>query len=303
MGKDRNKILIADDEASIRDGLKAILTPENYDLLFAKDGREAVELFKRQSPDLVILDVSMPILTGFQALEKIKKFVGERYVPIIFLSATANVDYRVKALSGGAVDYLAKPISPIELIIRVRNFMTMKNKHDELNQAAVYDWMTGALNKGPFLKKAEEELERSKRNNTPLSLIFMDADKFKEINDTVGHIAGDNVIMEIGKRLRRSVRNIDLIGRFGGDEFMVLLPSKGLKETTIVAKRIQDSISSRPVTFEKKRIKITLSQGGIALEQHGKESLREIMRAADESLYESKDKGGNCFVINIFCRS
>ena len=297
MDEKKAKILIADDEVSIRDAIKAILLMDNYRVVIAKNGKEAVEIFKRESPDLVILDVSMPYLTGFQVLEKIKVYFGERYIPVLFLTVSVKMDDKLKALYGGAVDYLTKPTSPEELLARIKNFLEIKKNHDNLKKAAVYDWMTGAMNKGHFLKKAREELEKAVRNKTPLSFIFMDIDHFKKINDEVGHLAGDSVIAEFGIRLKKQIRNIDLLGRFGGDEFMVMLPHKGNKEALVVAKRIEKTVRTKPIVFEKKKISITTSQGVVSLETDKKIEMDQLIKLSDEALYEAKAKGGDCHVI------
>jgi len=297
MGNEKIKILIADDEASIRDALKAILLSENYNLVIAKNGKEAVEVFKKESPDLVILDVQMPYYTGFQVLEKIRKIMGERYIPIIFLTVSVKIDDKLKALYGGAVDYLTKPVSPEEILARVKNFVEIKERHDKLKEAAVYDWMTGAMNKGHFIKEAAAELEKAVRNKTPLSFIFMDVDKFKKINDEIGHLAGDAVISEFGRRLKKLTRNIDLLGRFGGDEFMIMLPHKGKKDALTVAKRITEETKSKPIPFNSKSVHVTASLGIVSIETNKAISIEDLMRIADEALYEAKAKGGNCYII------
>jgi len=293
----RPKILIADDEPSIRDAIKAVLLSEHYEIVIAKNGREAVEMFKKESPDLVILDVVMPYLNGFQVLKEIKKFFVERYIPVIFLTASVTIDHKLEALGGGAVDYLTKPVAPQEILARIRNFLDIKAQHDKFKEAAVYDWMTGAMNKGHFIERAREELEKAIRNKIPISFIFMDIDAFKKINDAVGHMGGDAVIAEFGRRLKKAVRKIDLLGRFGGDEFMIMLPHKGKKESGIVADRISKIISSRPMVFEKTKVKVTTSQGIVAVDSDKNLTIDQLMRTADEALYEAKAKGGNCFVL------
>lgn len=293
------KILIADDEPSIRDAVKAILLSDHYDVVIASNGKEAVEVFKKESPDLVILDVSMPYMTGFQALESIKKFMGERYIPIIFMTVSVKIDDKLKALYGGAVDYLTKPVSPGEILARVKNFLEIKEKHDRLQEAAVYDWMTGAMNKGHFLKKAKEELEKSVRNKTPLSFIFMDIDHFKKINDEIGHLAGDFVISEFGKRVKKAIRNVDLLGRFGGDEFMLMLPHKNKKDAMTVAVRVKQVISTKAFLFEKKKIGITASQGIVSLHTDKNIDIDNLLKMSDEALYEAKAKGGNTYIMKV----
>lgn len=291
------KILVADDEPSILSGVKAVLLSEGYDVLTAKNGKEAVEIFKKESPDLVILDVSMPHLSGFEVLDRIKKYFGERYIPVIFLTVSVKIDDKLRALHGGAVDYLTKPASPEELLARIRNFIEIKEKHDGLKKAATYDWMTGALNKAHFVKKAKEELEKAVRNKTPLSFIFMDIDRFKKINDEIGHLAGDKVISEFANRLKKLIRRIDLIGRFGGDEFMLMLPHKGKKEALIVADRLIRDIKTKTIIFEKHKIPLSASMGIISLKTDKKIDISSLIKLADEALYEAKAKGGNCHVI------
>ncbi len=296
MDNARPKILIADDEPSIRDAVKAILLSEGYNVITAKNGKEAFEMFKKESPDLVILDVNMPYLTGFQTLEKIKSVLGERYLPILFMTVSIEVDDKLKALYGGAVDYLTKPAEPEELLARIKNFLEIKAKHDHLKEAAVYDWMTGAMNKGHFIKEARQELEKAVRNKIPISFIFMDLDHFKEINDTIGHLAGDFVISEFGRRLKKMIRKIDLLGRFGGDEFCIMLPHKGKKHAVCASKRIQEAVSGKPIVYEKKKIRITASQGVVSLESGVQHDIEELMASADEALYQAKAKGGNCYI-------
>lgn len=293
------KILIADDEPSILSGVRDILLSEDYSVVTARNGKEAVEVFKKESPDLVILDVSMPYLSGFQVLDKIKKYFGERYTPVIFLTVSIKIDDKLRAFHGGAVDYLTKPVSPEELLARIKTFIEIKDRHDRLKQAATYDWMTGALNKAHFIEKAKEELEKALRNKTPLSFIFMDIDHFKKINDEIGHLAGDTVISEFANRLKRAIRKIDLIGRFGGDEFMLMLPHKGKKEALTVATRLGKNIKKRTIIFEKNKMHVTASMGIVSIKTDKKININALIKLADEALYEAKAKGGNRHVLKL----
>lgn len=290
------KILVCDDELSILEVLKTILLSEGYEVVAAKNGMEAIEIFKKESPNLIILDVSMPGMTGFEVLDKIRTYFGERYIPVIFLTASIKIDDKLRALHGGAVDYLVKPVSPDELTARIKNFLELKEKHDKLKDEATFDWMTGTFNKGYFLKKAEEELEKSLRNNIPLTFILMDIDNFKEINDTLGHLAGDKVIREFAERLKRQTRKIDLIGRFGGDEFMVMLSHKRKEEALVAAERLQKAMK-KPIIFEKNKINTSISMGVIEVKDIKKVEMNYLLKRADEALYEAKSKGGNCYIL------
>ncbi len=226
MEKKKAKILACDDEASILEVLKTILLSEGYEVITATNGKDAIELFRKESPDLILLDVSMPRMTGFEVLDRIKTQFGDKYTPVIFLTASVKIDDKLRALHSGAVDYLVKPVSPDELIARIQNFLELKKKHDKLKEEATFDWMTGTLNKGYFLKKAEEELDKTLRNKVPLSFMLIDIDNLKEINDTLGHLAGDKMIREFASKLMHFLRKVDIVGRFGGDEFMVMLSHK-----------------------------------------------------------------------------
>ncbi|MBL7156739.1 MAG: diguanylate cyclase [Candidatus Omnitrophica bacterium] len=290
------KILVCDDDSSILEVLKTILLSEGYEVVAAKNGMEAIEIFKKESPNLIILDVSMPGMTGFEVLDKIRTYFGERYIPVIFLTASIKIDDKLRALHGGAVDYLVKPVSPDELTARIKNFLELKEKHDKLKDEATFDWMTGTFNKGYFLKKAEEELEKSLRNNIPLTFILMDIDNFKEINDTLGHLAGDKVIREFAERLKRQTRKIDLIGRFGGDEFMVMLSHKRKEEALVAAERLQKAMK-KPIIFEKNKINTSISMGVIEVKDIKKVEMNYLLKRADEALYEAKSKGGNCYIL------
>jgi diguanylate cyclase (GGDEF)-like protein len=291
------KILACDDEQSILEVLRTVLTSEGYEVVTATNGPDAIELFKREAPDLILLDVSMPVMTGFEILDKLKEYVGDRYIPVIFLTASIRIDYKLRALHGGAVDYLVKPVSPAELIARIKNFLEIKDKHDTLKQEATFDWMTGALNKSYFIRKAEEELEKSIRNNIPLTFILIDLDNLKEINDTLGHLAGDKVIRAFAQRLKRFIRKVDLIGRFGGDEFMVMLSHKTERQACIVAERLKKTMK-RPVEYENSKVLITFSMGIVQIKEHQKKTdMTKLLATADEALYEAKSKGGNQYVI------
>ena len=292
----RAKILVCDDDESILEVVKTILLAEDYDVRTASNGKEAIEAFKEETPDLIILDVSMPGMTGFEVLDRIKPYFGGKYTPVIFMTASIKIDHKLKALHGGAVDYLIKPVSPEELTARIKNFLDLKDKHDKLKEEATFDWMTGVLNKAYFLRQAEEELEKSLRNKFPLAFMLTDIDGLKEINDTLGHLAGDRVIRESANRLKRFVRKIDLIGRFGGDEFMVMLSYKNERQARVVAERLAKSMG-KPIVFEGNKINVTFSVGIAWTKGNEATSVTLLLKRADEALYESKSKGGNRYVV------
>lgn len=290
------KILACDDDESILEVVKTILLAEGYDVITANNGKEAIEAFKKESPDLIILDISMPGMTGLEVLDRIKPYFGEKYTPVIFLTASIKIDHKLRALHSGAVDYLVKPVSPDELTARIQNFLELKEKQDKLRDEATFDWMTGVLNKAYFLRQAEEELQKSLRNRVPLAFMLVDIDALKEINDTLGHLAGDTVIREFAKRLKRFVRKIDLIGRFGGDEFMIMLSHKTEQQARVVAERLKRTME-KAIIFESNRINATFSMGIVGVKGDEETDINRLLKLADEALYEAKSQGGNQYII------
>ena len=298
MIENKVRILIADDEPSLRNIITTILEAANYSVCAVCCGEEALNAFKDEPFDLVMLDVNMPDMDGFEVLKRLKPMFEGKYIPVVFLTVSTEIEHKLKALKSGAVDYLVKPVSPDELVARVENFLALKKQHDLLLQSAVYDKMTGVLNKEYFSKRVEEEVSRAVRDNTNLSLIFIDGDKFKTINDTVGHMAGDKVIEDMGLMLRNIIRDVDLIGRFGGDEFVVLLPNKGKKDLEAVCKRIKKYTKDNVIVFEDKKIKFTVSQGATFFSGTNAIKANDLIYTADECLYAVKDQGGNDYCIN-----
>ena len=239
----------------------------------------------------------MPGMTGFEVMDNIKEYFGENYIPILFLTASIKIDDKLRALHRGAVDYLVKPVSPKELILRIQNFLEIKAKHDELKKEATFDWMTGALNRAHFIRQAREELDKALRNNFSVAIILLDIDNFKEINDTKGHAAGDRVIREFADRIKKLIRKIDLFGRFGGDEFIIMLSHKTEEEAKSVSERLL-SMLSKPIVFEKEKIRATASIG-ISQKEVGSapSDLEKLTQLADQGLYAAKSKGGNTYIV------
>jgi len=293
---DKMKVLICDDEPAILEALKTELLAEGYDVIAASSGEEAIELFKKESPNLVILDIMMPGMTGFEVFNKMKTIFGDKYMPVIFLSASVKIDDKLRALHSGAVDYLVKPVSFDELLARVQNFLKYKQKHDKLKEEATFDWMTGTLNKVHFLIRAQEEIEKAARNKVPIVFILIDIDKFKAINDTLGHLAGDRVLYDFADILKRFVRKVDLIGRFGGDEFMIMLSHKTEKEAGVVIDRLRKALQ-KPIVFEKNKINVTFSAGIVLAKEEKNPDINKLFKDSDQALYKAKSKGGNCCVI------
>jgi two-component system, sensor histidine kinase ChiS len=293
----KGKILVVDDEPQILDGLKALLAADYYNVVTAKTGKEAVNAFRKESPDLVILDVVLPDFDGFEILKKIKKDMKDKYIPVIFLTASVDMESKVKAFHSGAVDYLTKPFSTAELLVRIESFLNIKKQHDMLKEDAIYDKMTGVLNKVHFMQRAGEEIRKGYIYRKILAFIIVDIDNFKQINDSFGHLAGDQVIVNVGARIKDVVRPTDVFGRFGGDEFTFLLPNTDAKGASVIAKRLISEIETHPVVYEKDKIKLSISIGIADTYKRNIQELEDLVKLADEALYKAKKEKGNSFAI------
>lgn len=291
------KILIVDDEAILLHGLKSLLSAEDYEVVGAENGRSAVELFKKEEPDLVVLDVGLPDIDGFEVLERIMKFQKDKYIPVIFLTATVDMGAKIKAFHGGAVDYLTKPFSTAELLVRIENFLRIKKQHDMLKDESIHDKMTGVLNKVNFMKETDEELRRAFIYKKTAALIMADIDNFKHINDKYGHLAGDQVITELSSAIKRIIRPTDILGRFGGDEFVLLLPNTDAEGASFIAKRLIEEIGEKPVKYEKEELALSVSLGIADTKGRDIRETGTLVKLADKALYKAKKQKGNTFSI------
>src|ERR1044072_2368215 len=239
--------------------IKRRLGWEHYHVERAEDGGQAVEAARRVLPDLIILDVMMPVMDGLQACRLIKEDSATRDIPIIFLSALDDTDTKVRALGLGANDYVSKPFRVEELLARVSVAIRMKLERDRLRQRAeelrrsaeaasemsMTDALTGLLNRYGLHRALQRELAEARRYARPLSCLLIDIDFFKAVNDTYGHAAGDTALQQAARVITESVRGSDVVCRYGGEEFLVLAPATGIEGAHALADKIRLSFSSR----------------------------------------------------------
>jgi two-component system, cell cycle response regulator len=293
------KILVADDDLTSRSMLKAVLLKWGYDPIVAVDGNEAWEVMQNtDSLHLAILDWVMPGKTGPEICEllRAKEFAIPPYI-ILLTSKTSKADI-VTGLDLGANDFISKPYDIDELQARIRvgvRMVTLQAALVETKNAlahqSTHDPLTGILNRRAILDNLSTELDRTRRKNLTLSVGLCDIDFFKKVNDTYGHQAGDDVLCSFVEAIQNSVRPYDLIGRYGGEEFLLVVPeSTGLKEEGIY-ERVRSSIADNKISTRAGEISITVSIGVFA--STGKETVDEIIAAADEALYKAKDSGRN----------
>lgn len=298
-------ILVADDEPVNRALIQRRLERDGYRVLTAKNGSEAVEKTKESLPDLVILDVMMPEMDGMDACRLIKESEETRDIPIIFLSARDETEMKVSGLTLGANDYISKPFKAEELLARVRVAIRLKRERDRLRtsaeeasaraevaqERAMTDALTGILNRYGLQHVLAREHAEARRYNRPLSCLMIDLDKFKIINDTYGHAAGDVVLQQVAGILRETVRASDTVFRYGGEEFLVLLPETDLDGAAALGEKIRAAAASHPFGNMERVFNLTLSVGASSL--CADESGNDMIARADMALYHAKEKGRN----------
>lgn len=285
-------VLIIDDSPEIHALLTSRLKPEGLTLHHCLDAQDGLIRAREIRPDLILLDIEMPGISGFAACALLKAEPLTADVPIIFVTGAVEVATKVKAFDLGAVDYVTKPFEPAELRARVRAALRTKRLQDLLALTASTDALTGLKNRAHFERRIEEEMTASRRYGRRVSLILFDLDHFKTINDTFGHPAGDRVLQSVGEVVAGAVRSADAPCRYGGEEFAVILPETALVEAYVVVQRMQTRI--RELTFPQPEIHVTASFGITSSERPpGKAgaSTEHLIETADRALYAAKNGG------------
>jgi diguanylate cyclase (GGDEF)-like protein len=290
-------ILVAEDEPVSRHRLRAFLQKWGYTVHVAVDGAEALAALSAvDSPELVVLDRIMPAIDGLEVCRRIRQAAVEPYVYVILLTAQGEQLEIIEGFEAGADDYITKPFEIQELRARVRTGARIVALQQELVAArerlrveATHDSLTGLLNRAAFVEAFDKEVSRARRHQTPLAVIMADLDHFKAINDQHGHLAGDTVLREAARRLRSSLRTSDVIGRYGGEEFIVAAPQCGLADAEILAERFRASICTPEIDLSDRLIRVTMSVGVAATAdmQHA----AHLIKAADQALYRAKNAG------------
>lgn len=282
-------ILVADDDDDVRLLVTLRLERVGYRVMSARNGREALELAERHHPDLLLLDVSMPVMGGHDLCQAI---AASRSTPppVIFLSAHGSPEDKVRGLAAGAVDYIAKPFNATELTARVAAALRTSTRMAALERDATIDHLTGVMNRAQLDRRLFEAVARTQRNGGHLGCVLIDVDHFKAINDRFGHPTGDVVLRVIATRLSGTLRGGDLLFRYGGEEFFLLLEGTDAEGTLTVATRSLVAIESEPII----NIDVTASAGTANWSPRMTEPA-ELVSAADAALYEAK-RGGRAQV-------
>jgi two-component system cell cycle response regulator len=296
-------VLVAEDDPIFRRLLQARLHSWDYRVITAKDGTEAWELLQQPSPpDLLILDWIMPGVDGIELCRRIRATQRERYQYIVLVSGRDEKQDVVAGLEAGADDYLTKPFDIGELRARLRTGARILSLQRELIQArevlrfqATHDDLTGLWSRGTALQLLNAELERGLRFGGQTGILMIDIDHFKRVNDTYGHLNGDAVLKEAGRRLKNSVRSYDFVGRYGGEEFLVVLSNCTADKLKEIAERARCAFAQTPISTDAKDLRVTISIGGVVAPSEIWDL--ELLSAADSALYEAKRTGRNRVVI------
>jgi diguanylate cyclase (GGDEF)-like protein len=295
-------ILVIEDSEPVRREITQIL--KNYSLATyyheAGDGIEALKLLLEIKMDLIICDVVMPRLDGFRFLSMVRAREELSSIPIIFLTARDDRNSKLQGLEQGASDYITKPFDPAEMVARVRIHLQLRQLQEELRQANAKlmlvshtDHLTGLYNRRYLMDVLERELSRVQRSASFLSLLILDIDHFKEINDRYGHQGGDLVLAEAASVFRKELRVYDTAARYGGDEFIAVIPGASLSEALAVAERIRGSVEQSRFSERMEDVKLTVSIGVAIYPGSGIETLEDFIREADGALYRAKAGGRN----------
>jgi len=299
------RILIADDDDVLRHILDATLTKWGYEVVVARNGLEAWRILQgNDAPQLAILDWIMPGMDGVEVCREIRKWEDRPYIYLLLLTAKQRKEDVIAGMEAGADDYISKPFDPQELKVRLRAGRRILDLQAELLAAreslryqATHDGLTGLLNRSAALDALRNELERANRQNDPLCLMLADFDHFKDINDTYGHTIGDAVLCEAARRMRSSVRTYDIVGRYGGEEFLFILPGCDSRDARNQAERLQICVTRDPIVLPRVTLSFQMSLGGVVKHQPAVQDLDALIQAADSALYEAKMQGRNRVVL------
>ena len=303
-------ILIVDDVMENVRLLKNLLQDFGQ-IVFARDGLEALVQAQRHRPDIVVLDVMMPGLDGYETCRRLKAEPQTRDIPVIFITGADGESDEARGLAVGAIDYITKPFAPAIVRARVQNHLALVRATTELRQAndalrkmeqelrrlATTDALTGIANRRCLMELGAQELQRAQRTGEPVCVLMLDIDHFKQINDSLGHPAGDAVIQALAGLCSESIRTMDAVGRLGGEEFAILLPATGGPGALELAERLRIRVAAHAVPWEGTTIRFTVSIGVAQRDTHSAD-FAALIGSADQALYRAKNTGRNRVVLH-----
>jgi len=288
-------VLIVDDVAKNLQVLGTILSKQEYKVAAANNGEQAIKIAKKTLPDLILLDIMMPGIDGLEICARLKKDPGTKDIPVIFLTAKIESEDIVKGFETGAVDYVTKPFNSTELLARTKTHLELKInrdllkiKNEQLRKLAITDSMTGLYNHRYIIDSLSERIAEAKRYKQSLSVAMLDIDYFKKVNDKYGHLFGDFVLVRISTIIEESIRETDIAGRYGGEEYLIIFTNTDKKSALNTLERIRKSVEEEQ--WVKEDLVVTVSGG---LSELKDEDYSKLIKKADKLLYKAKENGRN----------
>jgi diguanylate cyclase (GGDEF)-like protein len=297
-----NSVLIIDDSESVRELI--IKTLESFNLFAryyeAEDGLEGFKKLLSSPVDIILCDLEMPRIDGFKFLNMIKARPELQDTPVIMLTGRDDRELKIKGLEQGASDYITKPFDAEEMVARVKIHLKIKNLQDDLKRTnelllelSNTDHLTGLFNRRYLMDALEKEVQRSCRKGGNLSLILLDIDHFKQVNDTYGHLQGDVVLQKVALQMQKELRNYDIAARYGGEEFIAVLPDASQQEASFVADRVRKSIQAVKFSGALSQLSLTVSLGVAFFAEETCGTVDSFIKMADDALYLAKANGRN----------
>jgi diguanylate cyclase (GGDEF)-like protein len=289
------RLLVVDDQPVNIQALYQVFA-DDHQVLMATNGPQALAVCSSQQPDLVLLDVVMPDMDGYEVCRRLKADPATRDIPVIFVTAHNDELAETQGLEAGAVDFISKPINPKIVRARVRTHLTLKAHSDLLRQWVYLDGLTGVRNRRCFDERLASEWARAQRNGSAISVVLLDVDFFKRYNDRYGHQAGDDCLRRVAACLRQSLkRPADLVARYGGEEFVCLLPETPLPGALDFARHLGQSVAALGLPHEDSAVAgvVTVSLGVGTKSSNGTGTAQALLREADAQLYIAKSRGRN----------
>jgi len=287
-------ILITDDTKANLEVLSGILSPV-YNILISRNGPRAIELAKEHKPDLILLDVLMPDMSGFEVITKLKENEITNRIPVIFITGLAGAEDEERGFFLGAVDYIAKPFNKAIVKARVNTHIRIVDQMRTIERIGLIDPLTKISNRRGFENRLNVEWNRAFRERTPISILVIDIDKFKDYNDTYGHQQGDAILKAFSEVSTKTLmRAVDFAARWGGEEFVILLPGTDMAGSSEVAERVRKNVENMEVfTEDGDETRITVSIGVNSLIPDANSNIMDFIKKADQALYKAKEMGRN----------
>jgi diguanylate cyclase (GGDEF)-like protein len=292
-------VLVVDDVGKNLQLAVNILDSAGYTTTYASSVKQAIERVKTANPDLIILDLMMPDMTRIELCRRLKSDILYAHIPIIFVTDSKEKEDIINAFNSGAVDYINKPFNSWELLAKVKIHLELKKTQEELKninsqleKLVRTDSLTGVNNRREILALGEKELRRCRRYHRYFSVLFIDIDHFKHINDTFGHLLGDKTLITVAGAIKNCLRQVDSFGRFGGEEFVAILPETNLEDAETLARRICQVINKLNIEIDRQKVRVTASIG-VATFSTQDNNLEEVIERADRAMFAAKNQGRN----------